>query len=56
MSTQDNRKARWSILIFAATLTVGSLGLSGCPDDDDDDDFFKDVPRVAEPDTAVPVK
>ena len=48
MSTKDPRKIRWSILLFTATLIVGSLGLSGCPDDDDDDDIFKDVPHVVE--------
>lgn len=51
MNEHNPRKARWSILLFAATLIVGSLGLSGCPDDDDDDDIFdKRVPvaRVAQ--------
>ena len=41
MNEQESHKVRWSILLFAAVLTLGSLGLSGCPDDDDDDDIFR---------------
>lgn len=44
MQHHDSRKARWSILLFALTLMVGSLGLAGCPDEDDDDFFGKEVP------------
>lgn len=41
MNEHDSHKVRWSILLFAAVLTLGSLGLAGCPDDDDDDDIFR---------------
>lgn len=41
MKEDNTRKARWSILFFALTLVVGSLGLAGCPEDDDDDFFDK---------------
>lgn len=44
MREDNTRKARWSILLFAMTLVVASLGLAGCPDDDDDDFFDKGVP------------
>jgi len=41
MKEDNSHRARWSILLFALTLVVGSLGLAGCPDDDDDDDVFR---------------
>jgi len=49
MSAQDSRKVRWSIVIFAVTLVVGSLGLVGCPVEDDDDFFGKDSVKVSQP-------
>ena len=47
MNEETHRKSRWSVLLFAATLVLGSLGLAGCPDDDDDDDFFDKGPVSA---------
>lgn len=52
MQQHDPRKVRWSIMLFALTLMVGSLGLAGCPDDDDDDLFRKDVPARVQPGDA----
>lgn len=45
MIEDNSGRARWSILLFAVALAVGSLGLSGCPDDDDDDDIFRAAPQ-----------
>lgn len=44
MKEDNSGRARWSILLFALTLVVGSLGLAGCPDDDDDD-IFRAAPQ-----------
>ena len=57
MKEESPHKARWSVLLFAATLVLGSLGLAGCPDDDDDDDFFDKGPRpVVEVDSEEHLK
>lgn len=52
MQQHDSRKARWSILLFALTLMVGSLGLAGCPEEDDDDFFRADAPAQVQQDDA----
>jgi len=48
MKEHNPRKTRWSVLLFAATLTLGSLGLAGCPEDDDDDFFDKTPPQAVQ--------
>jgi len=52
MQQHDSRKARWSILLFALTLMVGSLGLAGCPEEDDDDFFRADASAQVQQDDA----
>lgn len=54
MKDDNSRKARWSILLFALTLAVGSLGLAGCPNEDDDDFFGKRAPaQIQQDDTGM---
>ncbi len=48
MNNADTKKIRWSIVLFAVTLTIGALGFSGCPNQDDDDFFGKAAPGVVQ--------